>query len=96
MLINISTMKGEVPRLEPHLLPDEAATIAKDCEFERGIVAPVKDDGQVLVELPVAPVSMFLYEHNYWFTFQQAVSVIKSPMARKSLAACLLDRTTKA
>ncbi|MGY6509089.1 hypothetical protein ACXIUH_08975 [Vibrio parahaemolyticus] len=82
MLINISTMKGEIPRLEPHLLPDEAATIAKDCEFERGIVAPVKDDGQVLVELPVAPVSMFLYEHNYWFTFQQVVSVIKSPMAQ--------------
>ncbi|EGR0766134.1 hypothetical protein ETS23_20915 [Vibrio parahaemolyticus] len=82
MLINISTMKGEVPRLEPHLLPDDAATVAQDCEFERGIVAPIRNDSQEPVTLPITPASLYLYEHNYWFTFQQDVSVIKNPMAQ--------------
>lgn len=75
-------MKGEVPRLEPHLLPDEAATIAKDCEFERGIVAPITTDSLVLTTLPFVPASLFLYERNFWFAFKQSVCVIDNPMAQ--------------
>lgn len=82
MLINVSTMKGKTPRLEPHLLSDDSATIAIDCQFERGIVAPVLDDSLESVTLPITPVSMFLYEDSYWFTFANRVSVIPNPMAQ--------------
>ncbi len=44
MRIEISTMKGEIPRLEPHLLPNEAASLALDCTYERGVVAPMRSD----------------------------------------------------
>lgn len=82
MRIEISTMKGEVPRLEPHLLPNETATYAKDCTFERGIIAPLHSD----LDGPVLPITntqtLFLYAHTHWFTFDKQVSVIANPMAQ--------------
>lgn len=35
--------KGEIPRLEPHLLPDVNAQLAVDCEFDSGALTPIKD-----------------------------------------------------
>ncbi|WP_172565587.1 hypothetical protein [Vibrio navarrensis] len=81
MRIDISTMKGEVPRLEPHLLPDDTATFAQDCTFTRGIVAPIRSDLDKAT-LPNSPDSLFLYAHTHWFTFSQPVSVIANPMAQ--------------
>lgn len=37
------TFKGEIPREEPHLLPDLYAQLAENCNFVRGALAPVKD-----------------------------------------------------
>lgn len=34
--------KGELPRYEPHLLPDNNAQMAIDCEFESGALSPIK------------------------------------------------------
>ncbi|ELJ8527266.1 hypothetical protein ACFXAP_001652 [Vibrio cholerae] len=80
MRIEISTMKGEIPRLEPHLLPNDAATIALDCSFERGVIAPLKTD----INSSVLPVNktktLFLYAHTHWFAFSKPVSVIANPM----------------
>ena len=52
-LIDIVTMRGMVPRIESHLLPDEAATLAQDCQFDRGSVAPLMQD----LSSGVSPVS---------------------------------------
>ncbi|EKO3632411.1 hypothetical protein M3894_002941 [Vibrio metschnikovii] len=81
MRIDISTMRGEIPRLEPHLLPDDAATLAKDCTFSRGIVAPVRSDVEVKT-LHHVPSTLFLYAHEHWFSFSDPVSVIANPMAQ--------------
>lgn len=82
MRIEISTMKGEVPRLEPHLLTNETATLAKDCTFERGIIQPLKGD-VVSATLPMsAPETIYIYGHTHWFTFQQPVDVMENPMAQ--------------
>ncbi|CAM3774629.1 Tail fiber protein [Vibrio vulnificus] len=82
MRIEISTMKGEVPRLEPHLLPNETATYAKDCTFERGIIAPLYAD----LNGPTLPIAntqtLFFYAHTHWFTFDKPVNVIANPMAQ--------------
>lgn len=73
-------MKGEVPRLKPHLLPDEAATVALDCQFTSGVVAPLKSDRyeQTLAD---APTTLFKYG-AHWFTFADKVSAINNPMAQ--------------
>lgn len=43
-VIDIVTMRGEMPRVEPHLLPDEVAVIAKDCHFDSGVMCPFMGD----------------------------------------------------
>lgn len=82
MRIEVSTMRGEVPRLEPHLLPNESATLAIDCKFDRGVIAPLKTDLDE-VTLPMSnPATLYLYAHTHWFTFSVPVSIIASPMAQ--------------
>ncbi|WGY45226.1 hypothetical protein [Vibrio sp. ABG19] len=82
MRIDVPTMKGEVPRLEPHLLPNEAATLAENCEFERGIVSPLRNDADGPELAISAPATLFLYAHSHWFTFAERVDVIANPMAQ--------------
>ena len=80
MLINISLMKGEMPRLKSHLLPDEAATVAQDCQFNSGVVAPVMSDryDQALTD---APQTLFKYG-AHWLAFADKVKPINNPMAQ--------------
>ncbi|MEW2638350.1 hypothetical protein AB1K39_09980 [Vibrio cholerae] len=82
MRIEISTMKGEIPRLESHLLPNEAASLAFDCTYERGVVAPMRSDQEHGTLATLSPVTLFYYAHSHWFTFTQRVSVIANPMAQ--------------
>ncbi|HFQ5397110.1 TPA: hypothetical protein ACGUON_000753 [Vibrio vulnificus] len=82
MRIEIATMKGEMPRLEPHLLPNEAAAFALNCTYERGVVAPMKSDlADVLLPID-SPKTLYLYAHTHWFTFSKPMSVIANPMAQ--------------
>jgi len=82
MLINISTMKGAVPRLKEHLLPNEIATIAKDCEFENGIITPLptSDFSEALGRSNVSTLHRYL--NSTWLTWTDKVSVINSPIAQ--------------
>ncbi|GHX70203.1 hypothetical protein VCSRO16_2878 [Vibrio cholerae] len=73
MRIEISTMKGEIPRLESHLLPNEAASLAFDCTYERGVVAPMRSDQEHGTLATLSPVTLFYYAHSHWFTFTQRV-----------------------
>ncbi|MGF1727075.1 hypothetical protein [Photobacterium nomapromontoriensis] len=81
MQINIVVMKGQVPRLKPHLLPNEAATIAKDCHFENGIVAPLKIDSYQQT-LPIAASTLFKYTDDHWFVWAKDIEAIHNPMAQ--------------
>lgn len=81
-LIDIVTMRGMVPRVEDHLLPDEAATFARDCQFDRGSVAPLMQDKQCGVSLPTTPVSLFHYYGDHWFAWDKLVDVMRSPIAQ--------------
>ncbi|MFB2866307.1 hypothetical protein [Aeromonas sp. MdU4] len=81
-LIDIVTMRGMVPRVENHLLPDEAATLAQDCQFERGVVEPIFADKQEGSAFPVTPATLFHYYGDHWFTWDKLVEVMRSPIAQ--------------
>ena len=72
-LIDIVTMRGMVPRVAHHLLPDEAATLAQDCHFDRGVVAPLMSDKLVGVMLPLVPQTLFHYYGDRWFAWDKLV-----------------------
>ncbi|WP_332400300.1 hypothetical protein [Vibrio metschnikovii] len=80
MLIDITMMRGEIPRFMPHLLPNEAATMAQDCQFERGVVEPLKSD-LMLSSLPQRPKTLFKY-NDTWLQWSNRVNAINSPMAQ--------------
>ncbi|KUI98942.1 hypothetical protein VRK_19430 [Vibrio sp. MEBiC08052] len=80
-MINISMMKGEVPRLMPHLLPDEAATVARDCQFENGVLAPVFNH-LLAFQLPGEASTLFRYTDEGWLYWKNRVHAIDNPMAQ--------------
>lgn len=82
MPIDIVTMRGMVPRVEDHLLPDEAATLAQDCHFERGIISAMMADKPLSVQLPIVPKTIFHYYGDMWFSWDKAVEVMRSPIAQ--------------
>ncbi|MEZ8965485.1 hypothetical protein AB6E53_02240 [Vibrio breoganii] len=82
MLLNISMMKGEAPRIKSHLLPNETATSAIDCEFEQGIVAPLKKNRLEQTLPDSTNGSLFRYADSVWLTFPVHVDVANNPMAQ--------------
>lgn len=80
-LIDIVTMRGEVPRVEPHLLPDEVATVARDCHFDSGVISPIKGDVRHGT-LQLAAKTLFRYREDDWFAWDRAVEVMRSPVAQ--------------
>ncbi|UKA12674.1 hypothetical protein [Photobacterium damselae] len=81
MLINISLMKGMVPRLKPHLLQNEVATLAQNCHFEHGIISPLKTD-RVIQDFPIRVNTLFKYTDKHWFTWNKKIEAILNPMAQ--------------
>ncbi len=81
-LIDIVTMRGMVPRMADHLLPDEAATLARDCHFDRGVVAPLFADKPAGITLPITPKTLFHYHGKQWFAWNKQVEVMRSPIAQ--------------
>ncbi|MGL4506375.1 MAG: hypothetical protein ACRCUF_11635, partial [Aeromonas sobria] len=81
-LIDIVTMRGMVPRVADHLLPDEAATLAQDCHFDRGVLAPLTADKPVGLTLPLVPKTLFHYYGAHWFAWNKLVEVMRSPIAQ--------------
>ncbi|HIF9180945.1 TPA: hypothetical protein ACX6QL_002005 [Photobacterium damselae] len=81
MLISIPLMKGEIPRLKPHLLPNESSVKAIDCQFENGIISPIKAD-KWMRTFPILVKTLFKYNDEHWFTWQKKVEAIHNPMAQ--------------
>lgn len=81
-LIDIVTMRGMIPRVAGQLLPDDAAALAQDCTFERGIITPLRDDLGVGVQFPFTPKTIFHYYGEFWFAWNGLVEVMRSPIAQ--------------
>ncbi|WP_421353106.1 hypothetical protein [Aeromonas taiwanensis] len=80
-VIDIVTMRGTMPRVEPHLLSDEVAVIASDCHFDHGVISPLEDDASAGVNLPIVPTTLFHYG-QHWFAWNKVVEAIRSPIAQ--------------
>lgn len=79
--IDIVTMRGVTPRVEPHLLSDEVAVVARDCHFDHGVISPLEEDVSVGVVLPITPKTLFRYG-DHWFAWNKVVETIHSPIAQ--------------
>ncbi|HEI6729949.1 TPA: hypothetical protein SJ159_003175 [Yersinia enterocolitica] len=80
--IDITTMRGEMPRAVPHLLPDQVATVAKNCHFRHGVITPIMNDVDGVKTFSLKPTTIFRYRDVYWFAWSDIVDAIRSPVAQ--------------
>ncbi|EHE7040271.1 hypothetical protein J0Q64_004438 [Salmonella enterica subsp. enterica serovar Newport] len=80
--IDIISMRGEMPRVLPHMLPDSFALLARNCHFRFGVITPVNDDVESNVTFGIKPETIFLYRKDKWFTWQGMVDAVRSPVAQ--------------
>lgn len=81
-VIDISLMRGMVPRIKDHLLPDDVGVIANNCHFNHGIISPFKTDAPAGVTLPVKPNALYRYRSDHWLQWPGDVDVMLSPVAQ--------------
>lgn len=71
---------GEVPRLEPHLLPDAAAQLALNCQFESGALTPTLG-GTELATLQSNPIKgLHSVDGVNFFSWPEEVIALESPI----------------
>ncbi|WP_315707538.1 hypothetical protein [Brenneria uluponensis] len=79
--IDITSMRGEMPRSVEHMLPDGAAVSAQNCNFRRGVITPMREDEDQLKSFAVKPKTIFHYRDDFWFAWNKTVYAIRSPVA---------------
>lgn len=81
MLIALENFVGSAPRIESHLLPENAATIAKNCKLLSGALRPWR--APLFVETPSrAGTKLALFRYgNFWFHWINEVDCVRGPLA---------------
>ncbi|HBZ9867363.1 TPA: hypothetical protein MND73_004293 [Salmonella enterica subsp. houtenae] len=80
--IDITTMRGEMPRIVPAMLPDCAATYAENCHFRFGVITPLQDISATVKQFSVTPKTVFHWRADFWFAWNDIVDAILSPVAQ--------------
>lgn len=86
MKITISNFKGELPVVSTTLLPPSNAQTASDCVLDSGDILPMRANSEeALLALSGGTIdAIYLWRVNntsYWLRFNDAVDVIRSPIA---------------
>lgn len=85
MKIRIEGFQATLPRLEPNLLPDSHAQIARNVDLHKGTIKSYKGLGQVInLQFNADVTTAYLWRINdseYWFRFSDDVDVARSPIA---------------
>lgn len=82
MNIDITTMRGEIPRDAEGLLPQINATYAENCHFDSGVITPMTMDVDAEIAFTFTPKTVFHYFNEFWFAWDHDVDVIRSPIAQ--------------
>lgn len=79
-IIGTRSFKGEIPRLEPHLLSDNNAQLALDCDFANGSVKPLKG-GFFMQTMQNNPVRGIYTDNGLnFYTWSQETLAFNSPV----------------
>lgn len=76
--------KGEIPRLEPHLLPDVNAQLAVDCEFDSGALTPIKDGFELATMANNPAKGVYTEDGLLFYSWPVETIAFPSPLAEDS------------
>ncbi|EJG9430983.1 hypothetical protein NBK63_005100, partial [Escherichia coli] len=80
--IDITTMRGMMPRVVTSMLPEHSAVLAEDCHFRFGVITPERQISGVEKTFTIKPKTIFHYRDDFWFAWPDVVDVIRSPIAQ--------------
>ena len=77
--ISIKQFTGMVPRQPDHMLPDNAAAYATNCDFSRSMLHPL--NGGYEIAAPGGTIrSMYTTDGIYWYTWDSELTAFMSPV----------------
>lgn len=88
-MLSINAFSGETPRLSPRLIPQNAATVARNCVLIDGDIAPVRRP-LVVRTAGVDTVSFQKFDQT-WLEWDRAFQAVPAPVARNRLYATGAD-----
>jgi len=81
--IDITLPRGEIPAADEKTLPTSAAAFAENVYLEHGRIQPYFDLTAVAASLRAGVVhSLHKYENEHWFSWNDLVHAVKSPIAQ--------------
>ena len=89
--LTITTPQGEMPSVDDHALPDNYASVARNCDFRDGTIRPGKAPLDLATVLLANTQTLYWYNKEanggagYWFQFPSGVDVIRGSIPKDSL-----------
>jgi len=81
-LISTINPRGIRPKVEPHLLDPNEASLAQNCKLESGALKPFDADSTILsLTDNLSYLTIHLYISSYWLAFQADVDIARGPIA---------------
>ncbi|HBC1012619.1 TPA: hypothetical protein IGZ65_004280 [Escherichia coli] len=80
--VDITSMRGMMPRVVTSMLPDNSAVLAEDCHFRFGVITPEFQKSDVEKTFQIKPKTIFHYRDDFWFAWTDVVDVIRTPVAQ--------------
>lgn len=81
--IDVIGFRGEIPKLDARKLPLEAAVSAVNLRISSGDLEAWKELLDITASLEPGHVrSIFLYENTHWFSWNEVVHAVRSPIAQ--------------
>lgn len=86
MKLVVGAFKGELPILDPSLLPEQNAQTARNLYLRRGTLKAEKEPDPRSLTTVLSPSTLWRYPNGnagagFWFTWGSYVDVVKSPLA---------------
>lgn len=78
-VISLTKFTGEIPKLPRHLLPDNAAQLAVDCDFSRGDLRPLRG-GFLITQVAANTKSIFTKDGLTFFSWPTEVDAFEGPV----------------
>lgn len=81
--LNISQFGGEMPTLDPAVLPPRNAVFAENAKFDRGVLEPINGLAEINAPLSVrdrSDINTVFKFQGHWLTFRDVVDCVQSPI----------------
>lgn len=79
-MLALGPFGGIAPAIEPHLLPDNGAQVALNCELDSGSIRPLKAPSFVWTPTKAGEIKTIYRYGAFWFHWLNEVNIVRCPL----------------